>query len=296
VVRASRIPKSLESEENMASKRKPTTPSEPGPRQVSSEQGLHLLEQLKEKGERLLNSRPLSPDDHSQWKLLARNYLEKVFGANSPNITAITNVGVYGSFPINASEDWWEGHRAESLATQLTRLDGLLELLATEVQLASGKAVAPPSEPHGHRIFLVHGHDEAALHAAARFLDKLNLEYTVLREEPNRGRTIIEKFEDYADVGFAVVLLTSDDRGGPVDAPYESQHPRARQHVILELGYFLGRLGRARVCVLYSPGVEVPSDYSGVIYVELDSRGAWYLELARELKAAEFPIDMNLAV
>lgn len=40
-------------------------------------------------------------------------------------------------------------------------------------------------------------------------------------------------------------------------------------------------------------GVKIPSDYSGVLYVKLDSDGAWRLNLGRELKAAGLHIDMN---
>lgn len=148
-------------------------------------------------------------------------------------------------------------------------------------------------EPHGHRIFFVHGHDEGALHEIARFLERLDQQVIVLREQPNQGRTIIEKFEDYSDVGFAVVLLTPDDRGGADGA---EPRWRARQNVILELGYFLGRLGRKRVCALYRGDVEIPSDYSGVLYVPIDGAGGWRLQLARELKAAGLPVDMNRAM
>jgi len=75
----------------------------------------------------------------------------------------------------------------------------------------------------GHRIFVVHGHDEAVLHDVARFLERLGQDLIILREQPNQGRTVIEKFENYADVGFAVVLLTADDRGGPVVTPHDTQ-------------------------------------------------------------------------
>ena len=82
------------------------------------------------------------------------------------------------------------------------------------------------------RVFLVHGHDGGTRESVARFLEKLHLECVILHEEPNKGRTIIEKFEDYADVGFAVVLLTPDDRGGVSDGAFESQSRRARQNVL----------------------------------------------------------------
>ena len=102
----------------------------------------------------------------------------------------------------------------------------------------------------------------------------------------------IEKFEDHSDVSFAVILLTPDDIGALKDEQEKSQ-PRARQNVILELGYFIGKLGRENVCVLYKEGVEVPSDVHGVGYVLYDEGGAWRPNLANELEAAGFDIDKN---
>ncbi|MGZ9129670.1 MAG: TIR domain-containing protein [Candidatus Binatia bacterium] len=149
---------------------------------------------------------------------------------------------------------------------------------------------------HRDKIFLVHGHDKGVLNEVARFLEKLNQKVVILRELPNAGRTVIEKFGDFADVGYAVVLLTPDDRGSKVSLPFKDQNLRARQNVIFELGYFIGRLGRDRVTALYLSNVEIPSDYSGVLFTEIDDRGAWRLELARELKTAGFLVDLNLAM
>ncbi|MBI5837119.1 MAG: nucleotide-binding protein [Candidatus Eisenbacteria bacterium] len=280
----------------MASKRK--EPDPPGRPDVDSATGIRLLEEQLGKGRELLQSRPLSSDSHGQWELVTRNYLEKAFGRNSPNVSSVTDVGKYGDFPMGAGEGWWESHRAESLQTQLARLDGLLELLRTEQQLQGAGTVSGvlANAPKGHRIFLVHGHDEAAIQSVARFLEKLDQEVILLREQPNCGRTIIEKFEDYSDVGFAVVLLTGDDRGGLATASNDELHLRARQNVILELGFFLGRLGRSRVCALFVEGIEVLSDYSGVLYVKLDMEGGWRLKLAKELKAAGLSVDMNKAL
>ena len=104
------------------------------------------------------------------------------------------------------------------------------------MQLQGGSNPQVATEVRGRRIFVVHGQDEAVLHETARLLEKLSQDFIILREQPNQGRTIIEKFEDYSDVGFAVVLLTNDDRGGRKDEGYETQRPPARQNVILELG------------------------------------------------------------
>ncbi|MDB5594194.1 MAG: putative nucleotide-binding containing TIR-like domain protein [Hyphomicrobiales bacterium] len=94
--------------------------------------------------------------------------------------------------------------------------------------------------------------------------------------------------EAHGPVDFAVVLLTADDEGGLVG---QSPKPRARQNVILELGYFVGRLGRSNVCAIYDEGVELPSDVIGVGYVSFDKASAWEVELARELKAAGVQFD-----
>jgi predicted nucleotide-binding protein len=106
---------------------------------------------------------------------------------------------------------------------------------------------------------------------------------------------LIEKFEAHADVSFAVVILTGDDSGYSNDDP-KVVHLRGRQNVVFELGYFVGRLGRKGVCTLYGEGVELPSDFNGIVYIPLDAAGAWRTLLARELKAAGFAIDMNRAL
>lgn len=129
----------------------------------------------------------------------------------------------------------------------------------------------------------------------ARFIEKLNLKVVILHEQPSLGRTIIEKFEGHADVAFAVVLLTPDDTGASKTQPNDQQ-PRARQNVVFELGYFIGKLGRSRVCALYKEGLELPSDYQGVLYVQMTADGGWRLHLAKELKAAGLDVDLNMAI
>jgi hypothetical protein len=154
----------------------------------------------------------------------------------------------------------------------------------------SGPAAVSPPAAGGRKVFVVHGHDEAALQAVARFLEKLKLTAIVLREQPDQGRTIIEKFEDYAkEVGFAIVLLTPDDLAGAAATP--SQTSRARQNVIFELGYFAGKLGRGRACLLRKGDVEIPSDLYGIIYTEMDAGEGWKLKLAREFAAAKLDFD-----
>lgn len=140
------------------------------------------------------------------------------------------------------------------------------------------------------RVFIVHGHDEAAREIVARFLSTLAFEVIILHERANQGRTIIEKFEANSDVGFAVVLLTPDDEGGKRGA---AVHARARQNVILEWGYFVGRLGRDKVCALKKGELELPSDALGIVWEALDEFGGWKTKLAKELEAARYSIDWS---
>jgi predicted nucleotide-binding protein len=121
-------------------------------------------------------------------------------------------------------------------------------------------------------------------------MSKLGLDVIILSEQPNQGRTIIEKFEHYARVSFALVILTPDDQGGRRG---DMQQPRARQNVILELGFFIGKLGRERVAALATSEIERPSDVDGVLYIPYDKAGAWKYKLADELRAAGLPVDMN---
>lgn len=147
----------------------------------------------------------------------------------------------------------------------------------------------------GNKIFIVHGHNEEMKQTTARFLEKFDLEPIILHEQPNQGRTIIEKFSDYSDVSYAIVLLSADDLAFiKIDTPDNAKF-RARQNVILELGYFLGKLGRDKVVAIFEQGkdIEIPSDFSGILYLGYSGDESWKLMLAKELRATGFDIDLN---
>ena len=167
-------------------------------------------------------------------------------------------------------------------------LDDCLDLFSLLRSAPNGQVV---SEADPSSVFVVQGHDEVR-ERVARLLEHLGLRPIILQEQPNRGQTIIEKFESYASVGFAVVLLTPDDVGRSASNP-EDLKPRARQNVIFELGFFVAALGRRRVCALYKGDVELPSDYRGVVYIPIDPADGWQLKLARELKYAGLDVDLN---
>lgn len=140
-------------------------------------------------------------------------------------------------------------------------------------------------------VFIVHGHNEEIKEKVARTLEKLKLNPIILNEQSNEGQTIIEKIEKYSNVGFAIVLLTYDDFGNVKSNNIKNK--RARQNVILELGYFLAKIGRKNVMPLYENGVELPSDISGVLYTIIDETENWKLRLIKELKTAGFKINAN---
>jgi predicted nucleotide-binding protein len=139
-------------------------------------------------------------------------------------------------------------------------------------------------------VFIVHGRNNSIKEMVHQFLAELDLDPIILHDQPNKGRTIIEKFEDHSsNAKYAVILLTPDDQGGIISEP-NKHFPRARQNVVFEMGYFFGRLGRGKVCALLCPEIERPSDIEGIMYISLDKGGVWKDSLFRELKAAKLKV------
>lgn len=122
-------------------------------------------------------------------------------------------------------------------------------------------------------VFIVHGHDSGLKNEVARFITDMGYNPIILHEQPNTGKTIIEKIEAFTNVCYAIVLYTPCDKGASKDCP--NVQPRARQNVVFEHGYLIGKLGRERVCALIKEEVEKPGDVDGVVYVSYDGRGAW---------------------
>ena len=144
------------------------------------------------------------------------------------------------------------------------------------------------SSYQNNKVFVVHGHDEALKEKVARLLEKQGLEAIILSEQANKGKTIIEKFEENSDVGAAICLFTGDDIGKEKSEAVEKQ--RARQNVVYEAGYFMGKLGRERVIMLVDNGIELPSDLQGVVYTDSES---WKTEVLQELQSIGYGIDFN---
>lgn len=227
-----------------------------------------------------------TPAEHGRWAERVEAFLAAAIDTEaSDKFRSLIGPNAY---------DLWAQYRDR----QIGHLEGIT-LRIEASGLSQAKAATTPeiaesqtSDPKNRRVFLVHGHDVGAKESAARFLEKIKLEPVILHEQANEGLTVIEKFEAHVDVGFAIVLLTPDDLGASAE-DREKLVPRARQNVVLELGYFTGKLGRSRVCGLYKSGVEVPSDFHGVLFIELDQAGAWKTKLANELVRARMQIDLH---
>jgi predicted nucleotide-binding protein len=161
-------------------------------------------------------------------------------------------------------------------------------------------AVSPPKK----EIFLSHGKDLKPLAELKQMLVEFGLKPVILSEQPSGGKTVMEKLEANSNVGFAFVILTPDDLGGFVEMGskwsrpqrlrkfLKTAHNRPRQNVILEFGYFVGKLGRDRVACLLKKPVEQPSDMQGIVYLSFkESLTEIKGEIAQELRAAGYEIS-----
>lgn len=236
--------------------------------------------------------------------------LQSIFGINTAEYHRYSSAIRLDNGPISMSSDWvgvrggygyesdFRGYLAEGKAQAIALLQQAVRDLEEEIEFSGVCGVAAPeliANPQlSRKVFIVHGHDDGAREAVARYLQDLGFEPVILHEQANRGSTVIEKIESNADVGFAVVLLTPDDVGSVRGA--KELESRARQNVLLELGYFLARLGRSRVCALRKEDVAIPSDFAGVVWEQMDAGHGWKVSLGRELRAAGFEVDLNKAL
>jgi len=209
--------------------------------------------------------------------------------------------GNYSSHDIEVrrlSEKYLEAQRFHAYMSVLVQLKrGKARIVKSKkfFPIDSGEGDDAESEANAGKVFIVHGHDELALAKVVRFISDLGFKPIVLHEQSNAGDTIIEKLERHATTNYAIVMYTDCDRGSSKKYP-ELMRDRARQNVVFEHGYLVSKIGRGNVCALVKGDVEVPSDLSGLVYVNLDDLGAWRVQVARELRASGFAVDMNRVV
>ncbi|MBK8656917.1 MAG: nucleotide-binding protein [Haliscomenobacter sp.] len=229
--------------------------------------------------------------DYYDWNDFNSEFLKQSF--NNPNNeykSSYDNVNqkfIYVSqSPAEELQEFIED--VKNKVNNLRQLVAKTSLIKTEI---NEPIITKTSSASINKVFIVHGHNNEVKVNVARTVEKLGLEAIILHEQANSGKTIIEKFEEHSEVAFAIVLLTDDDFGKSKKA--DNLNNRARQNVILELGYSIGKLSRNKVCPLYVPGVELPSDLHGLLYIELDAEESWKFKLAKELKASGLDVDVN---
>ena len=241
----------------------------------------------------------ISQEKFDSWAAVAHQNLKSAFGEESSQAQEFYVI-ISGTHPIGiivSGEGFHDNtDYDQARGRALNRAIPLMDACIENLKLLHQASLPPPASPSrtSREVFIVHGHDETLKLESARFVEGLGLKSVILSEQANRGRTVIEKFEAHAgSAGFAIVLLTPDDFGGAASSAPESR-PRARQNVILELGYFIGKLGRTHVCALYKGNLELPSDIDGFVYIKHE--GHWKFALAKELKAVWPEVDMNKAL
>jgi len=229
------------------------------------------------------------PDKIAFDKLIRRAEMILInIGKEKPYAKQLPSIQFHSLYGGDEKIRIWEDGKRE----MINLLETVLEELQTFGDNADKKITGAK---FSNKIFIVHGHDTEMKTEVASVLRKLGLEPIILHEHPDKGRTVIEKFTDYSNVNSAVVLLSPDDYGYSKNESADKAKLRARQNVILELGFFLGKLGRGRVIVIHRviENFEFPSDYSGVIYKPFDKPGNWQFQLVKELKAIGYDISAD---
>jgi len=271
---------------------------------ISNADLVSKLEKRIEIGQEIFNRNILNEQelvvansDYKLWTEYNSEMLKQVFSieindyVNSYNNAGYSFLGQMGEVERNPIQTFKNlvNYKLENLKSLLTRAELLKSQVFnnTHIPVATGPNTLSKSE-----VFIVHGHDENAKTKTARFIEKLGLKPIILHEQASGSKTVIEKIEAYSNVGFGIVLYTPCDIGAKKEETPNLKN-RARQNVVFEHGFLIGKIGRENVCALVKDEIETPNDISGVVYVKMDNEDAWHLKIARELRNSGYEIDMN---
>lgn len=234
--------------------------------------------------------------DYSNWNDYNSEYLKQSFNfpANEYKID-YDNTGKYiGLYDLTSSFSQYLNNLKLRISGKYNNLQKLVtksELLKSSI-VEIKKVENTRNELNRNEVFIVHGHDEEAQSKTARFIEKLGFKPIILNEQTSSSKTIIEKIEAYSNVGFGVILYTPCDIGAKKEKS-PNLKSRARQNVVFEHGFLIGKIGRENVCALIKDDVETPNDISGVVYTKMDNENAWQFKLAKELKKSGYDVDLN---
>lgn len=234
--------------------------------------------------------------EFDKWKKRVLRHIKNIFGENSDQFKEFKKIQFLYSGPRGF--DGVEVPRDKitynnGLTTAKAFLESCIEEISENhtIRLEQNTIIDAPKTHDQNKVFVVHGHDNEAKLEVARFIEKLGFEPIILHEQASGSKTIIEKIESYSNVGFGVVLYTDCDIGAK-KSDSNKLNKRARQNVVFEHGFLIGKLSRSRVCALVKGNIETPSDISGIVYTSMDSVN-WKIELAKEMKAAGYDVDLN---
>jgi predicted nucleotide-binding protein len=261
----------------------PRNPERPPRHILTIEQTRNRIEQLQDCIRRLEVFDPQSVQKREVMALQAAidSALAAAFGPGSPSYNrykhAATLEGKQQSIGVL-------GSAIQELRQNITDL----EFVALQF---GGVTDMPNKGALSRKVFVVHGRDDAKKNEVALFLSSIGLEPIILHTRPNGGRNILTKFQEESEgAGFAVILMTPDDEGALVG---ETLQKRARQNVVFELGFFIGKLGTPNVAALVKGPIEKLSDFDGIGYIDFDAKEEWKRLLAREMHNAQVPFDAS---
>lgn len=266
------------------------------------------LKNIREEANNLIRKRvDWDSPDFKAWEYKTNRFIDKHFGSNSPESWRFVGI----EFGNELEED--EAGKIQLCRKGLEEAKAIFGVYLEEMDEKAGeeylKAMEEDSlksttyytfgeapkenliEERDHKkVFIVHGHDNAIKQEVARLVERQGLEAIILSEQANGGNTIIEKIEQNADVGVAICLFTGDDYGRAKGTEAEENKLRARQNVVFEAGYFMGKLGRKNVIIVADKNLELPSDMQGVVYTDA---GNWKTEVLQGLDKIGYAIDFN---
>ena len=287
----------------MVSKGKRNTESTPVLKvQVSEAKGklaerIELGRRIRDRTIRTTEELATARSDRDKWSRYNSDLIAKLICNSESLVSEYENSP--GPYFVGSRSSLWND--VQDFKDRLDRFLTTLESISERLDLWSEEPSEQPTiistqdKSDSRKVFIVHSIADAKRDSVARLLESLDLKPIILLEAPDKSRTIIEKFEQESDAAYAVVILTPDDECRKTnDDGFLSKRPR--QNVILELGYFIGKLGRNRVCALKVEDVEIPSDIHGVLYVAMGPDDGWKLKIAKEIRAAGLEVDLNKVV
>lgn len=284
----------------MAKAKQQTAEKVPTELKISKEEAEQKLKDRIEKGKEFIDNSSLSYEDleklFDKWDDFNNELLKRIFTTDEYQNSYMwsgDNIVAYNSF-YDAPSSW---EKMAKLKKEIQDRNHCLETLIEKLELIPIISTVSHNKTSlingdSKKVFIVHGRDEVSKANLEILLKDMGLEPIVLHRQADEGQTVIEKFERHgSSVSYAFILLTPDEiaylsNEDSLTDNERKKEKRARPNVIFEFGYFVGKLGRNRVCCLYTGDVEILSDLKGLVYKQYHKdvkEVAW--DIQKDLKA-----------